>query len=200
MKRALIGIFALGIASLAGAASISETADSRPLHVGFQAGMSFSNLNTPQDLRPSNRSGIAAGVNFELPVTAFFSVQPEAMFVQKGADILSAGNVSFAAKYNSIEVPVLAKFKLPGEVTPFLLVGPVAVFNLSSTVETSAPGGGAALGFNPRTFDVAGVIGAGVEVGPIFASARYSVGLTELNQNAAQWKSRGFYLLAGLRI
>lgn len=199
MKRILLGLAVLGVTTWAGAAQIFDSVENPRLKLGFQAGMSFSNLNTPSDLAPSNRDGLAAGINVELPVASYFSIQPEALFVQKGADIL-AGNVRFTARYNSLEFPVLAKLKLPGNFTPFLVAGPVAILNMGESVESAGPGGGAALGFKPKTFDFAATVGAGIEAGPVFVSARYSLGLTELNQNSAQWKSRGIYVLAGLRI
>jgi hypothetical protein len=41
-----------------------------------------------------------------------FSIQPEAVFVQRNVTLAQAGTIQLDAKYNSLEFPLLAKLKL----------------------------------------------------------------------------------------
>lgn len=189
----------LVLSASAFAATSTESFETQPVHVGVQAGMTFSNVSGPSDVRASNRSGLAAGLNVEVPVGAYVSVQPELLFVQRGVNLAKAGNISVDAKYNSLEVPVLAKLRLNGPVSPFLVAGPVLIWNISRSLEASGPGGTGGINFSPKTLDFGATIGAGLDVGPVFATARYTVGITDLDENSADWKSRGVHVLAGLR-
>lgn len=200
MYQRIIGLAFLGVSAISFAAGSSETSEGKHVKIGFEAGMTFSNVTAPKDVAPSNRSGLAAGINFEVPVGSVFSIQPEALIVQRGSDLLTAGNVRFTAKYTSLEVPLLLKAKLGGDSGPFLLAGPVAIFNLSKSVEAVGPSNGASIGFNPKTVDFAVSVGAGLDLGPFFASARYLVGVSNLSDDSAEWKSRGVHLLVGIRI
>jgi hypothetical protein len=199
MKNKWILLAALSLSPLALAATSTDTFGDERTRVGIEAGMTFSTVRAPSDVTPSNRTGLAAGVNVEIPVTAYFSIQPEALFVQRGADLATVGNTRFTASYNSLEFPVLAKLKIPGSVSPFLAAGPVGIWNISRSVEAAGPGGGAALAFNPRTFDFGVGLAAGLDIGPFFATVRYTVGITDLDENSADWRSRGVHALAGLR-
>lgn len=153
--------------------------------------MTFSSVAAPRDVSPSNRTGLAAGVNIEVPVAPFFSIQPEALFVQRGANLATVGNLKFAVKYNSLEFPLFAKLKV---------AGPVAIFNLSKDVEAISPSGTTGIGFKPKTFDFDLAVGGGIDLGAMFATLRYSVGVSSLDQDSSEWKSRGVHLLAGLRL
>jgi len=189
----------LGLSPLALADTTTTTVETQPVRLGIEAGMTFSNVSGPADVSTSNRSGLAAGVNVELPLGAYVALQPELLFVQRGVNLAKAGNLSVDAKYNSLELPLLGKLRLNGPVSPYLVAGPVAIWNISRTLEASGPSGSEGISFKPKTFDFGATLGAGVDVGPVFATVRYTVGITELNENSADWKSRGWHLLAGLR-
>lgn len=169
------------------------------MKLGLEVGMTFSNVSGPSDVTPSNRTGLAAGLSFEFPIAPIFAMQLEALFVQRGVDLARAGSSTLTASYNSLEFPLLAKLKLPGDVSPFLVAGPVAYFNLSKSLTLSTPPGTTAITFSPKTFDFGVALGGGVDFGPIFATLRYTFGITNLDENSSDFKSRGVHLLAGLR-
>ena len=200
MKSIWLVAVALGLGLFANASMSTETIETNRIRLGFQGGMTFSNVVAPRDTTPSNRTGLAAGVNLDIPVVSFFSIQPEALFVQRGANLVTTSDVHFTVKYNSLEFPVFAKLKVPGSISPFLVGGPVAILNLSKSVEVTSPSGGASLGFTPNTFDLDMAVGGGVDLSAFFATLRYSVGISNLDQNSSEWKSRGIYVLVGLRI
>ncbi len=195
----LAAALVMGLSRYSLGATSSETFETQPVRMGFQAGMTFSNVSGPADITTSNRSGLAAGVNIEIPLGAYIALQPELLFVQRGAKLAKVGNVSVDAKYNSLELPLLAKLRFNGPVSPFLVAGPVAIWNMSNSLEASGPGGTEGIAFKPRTLDFGAALGAGLDVGPVFATVRYTVGITDLDENSADWKSRGWHVLAGLR-
>ena len=200
MQLYWLAIVALGVGTFANASTSTETIETNRTRLGFQAGMAFSSVAAPRDITPSNRTGLAAGVNLEIPIVSFFSIQPEALFTQRGSNLAAAGNVQFTVKYNSLEFPVFAKLKVPGPISPFLVAGPVAILNLSKSVEATSPGGATSIGFNPKTIDLDFAVGGGIDLSSFFATLRYSVGISNLDQTSSEWKSRGVYVLAGLRI
>lgn len=199
MKFKLFVLALVGFASLGSAEASRETVYDRTFHVGIEAGAIFSNLRGPEDVRTENRTGFAAGVVGDIGLSEYFSLQPEAIFAQRGSN-LTVGDITVAQKYNSLEFPVFAKLKFPSVVTPYLIAGPTFIFNLSESVEASGAGGTVATGFRTRTFDMGAAVGAGVEVGPVFATARYTIGITDVNEDSAQWHSRGVHLLGGVRL
>ncbi len=193
-------VVSMSFAPLAfGATSTTESFERQPVRIGVEAGMTFSNVSAPKDVTPSNRQGLAVGVNVEVPVEEYLSLQPELLFVQRGANLAKVGSLSVDAKYNSLELPLLAKVRLNGPVSPFLVGGPVAIWNISRSVVASTPSGATGIGFNPKSFDFGAAVGGGLDVGPFTAQVRYTFGLTNLDENSADWKSRGVHVLAGLR-
>lgn len=198
MNVVLAGIFMVG--SSAWAASSMEWVENKSFRVGVQAGATFNDLDSPSDIKTQNRAGLAAGLNAQIPLGEYVSLQPEALFVQRSVELSRVGNINVVAKHNSIEVPVFIKAHLNSEVSPYLFVGPVAIFNISKSVEANTPAGSTAIEYNPKTFEFAAAGGLGVDVGPFFANARYVYGLTDANEKSAQFHMRGIHLLAGLRI
>ncbi len=192
-------LLTLGLTQLAFGATSSESFSRQPVRVGIEAGMTFSNVSAPADVTPSNRTGLAVGLNVEIPLGEFFALQPELLFVQRGVNLAKVGNLSVDAKYNSLELPLLAKVRLKFPVSPYLVAGPVAIWNISRSVVGSTSGSATGINFNPKTLDFGFAVGGGVDVGPVFASVRYTVGISNLDENSADWKSRGVHVLAGLR-
>ena len=188
-----------GLTQLAVGATSSDSFYSPPVRVGIEAGMTFSNVSAPADIAPSNRSGLAVGLNVEIPMGPVLAIQPELLFVQRGVNLAKTGNLSVDAKYNSLEIPVLLKARLNHSVSPFLVAGPVAIWNVSRSVVASSPSSATGINFNPKSFDFGVAVGGGIDVGAVFASVRYTAGITNLDENSAEWKSRGVHLLAGLR-
>lgn len=200
MKILFTSLLVVSAAAFGADSSVSDTYSRPSPRLGVEAGMTFSQVSTPSDVSASNRTGLAAGLNFEIPIVYGFSIQPEALFVQRGAELAKVGSANLSVRTNSLEIPVLAKVKIGEDVAPFLAAGPVAIFNLGTSISASDGTSGVAYGYNPRTFDLAFALGAGIDVGPLFATIRYTMGITQLDENVAAWKSRGVHLLGGLRI
>lgn len=194
----LVAVSLLNVSSF-GATSSTSSEKSKMVRLGVQGGVVVSGASTPADITPSNFTGFAAGVNVDVSLASWLSIMPELTVVQRGVDLAKVGNIRVNARYTSLEVPLFVKFKFGESVTPFVIAGPVGTFNVGSSVAAQDGSGAGAIGFSPNTFDLGAAVGAGLDVGPFFASVRYNIGLTNLDANSADWKSKGFYGLAGVR-
>lgn len=167
--------------------------------LGIHGGISTNSVSTPSDITSSARTGFVLGVNAEVPLGGVFYVQPEVSFVQKGAQLVDAQGVKLSAKYNAIEVPVFLKTKFGEKVSPYLFAGPNIIFNTSRSIEVEVAGQTSSVSFKPRTVDFALDFGGGLEVGAVFANLRYSLGIVDLDEESANWRSRGFQILLGIK-
>lgn len=188
--------FACGIAVALSLLFPSVSARASGLGVGLQAGVNFNNVSSPSNVPTSSVAGLMAGLNVELRITDDIAIQPELMYVQRSIKYSDPSGISATAHYDSLELPVLAKIKFLDGVRPYIFGGPVAIVNISRGIDASS--GTTTLSFSPRSTDFAVDLGAGVEFGPFFANMRYSIGVSELNENSASWSSRGLQLLAGI--
>ncbi len=160
--------------------------------LGIQGGIGLNRLSAPTGIQPGDFTGLAAGLVFETSVGPFLSIQPEAIFILRGSDIVSASSAIATARYNTIEVPIFAVLKL-GILRVF--GGPNFDINFGHRLTSS---GGVT--FIPKPLDIGFAVGLGFEFGPAFVNGRYLGGLGELDATTAGWKSGGFLFLAGLKI
>ncbi len=167
--------------------------------LGIQGGATFSNVSGPSDINSSNRTGLAVGVNLEIPVGAYTSFQPEVVFVRRGVELGNINSARLVAEYDSLQIPLFAKLSFDPDFSPFLVAGPVVTFNLASRLQASSPAGTSEISFNPKTYELGVALGGGLDVGPFFANIRYLWGLTDLDDATSDWKSRGLDILAGVR-
>ena len=105
--------------------------------VGLKAGGTLSGFSGP-DANPggSNRAGLCAGVVLHLPVSQVFAVQPEFLYVQKGATaqpfaIGSSATVKGSQRLHYLEIPVLVKVRSRGGF--FGELGPTLGYVLSAS-------------------------------------------------------------------
>lgn len=130
---------------------------------GIKGGLTFTNVRwscdescmamhriTPRQVERENaqvtsRRGYALGVFFTRPLNGLVSLQPEAMYVQKGYEETSCSGAIFASSCESsatltyIEVPLLARIgRPPGSLSPYLLVGPSVSILASAKSKTVA--------------------------------------------------------------
>jgi hypothetical protein len=173
------------------AATVSLVPMSADAQFVIKAGASFAST-TESDLVPdvSNQTGFAAGVGYGFPLGGgAFSLLLEALYVQKGGDLGPAGSLDI----DELDFPILLQWKLPIQfLSPFLLGGPQAEFELSCTtadvdcVETESLRWGAVLGLG-------GVFGQ-----RFTGELRYNWTFSEISDDVSS-KPRTILLLAGFR-
>jgi hypothetical protein len=144
--------------------------------------------------------GMAGGLFVEYPLgTSGVSLQPEVLYVMKGAKgETTMDDVTFTRKLKNdyIEVPVLVKynFTTAGKAAPFMFVGPVAAFNISSKSEDKNPPDDPSFGDfdieNAKGFDFGLTIGGGLglamgQTGKLTFDLRYTLGLGDVFDDVA---------------
>ncbi len=205
IKKSLLSFAIVSCVStqLLGAAGMSSDSvrGRSSLLLGFQGGLSFADAQTPASISSSTQTGFAGGINLEFRLNELLSLQTEATFVRRGISLGNGSGLQLSGNSDSVEVPALVRVNFGSSVVPYLFAGPVAIFNISNRVSAQAGGTGlGALNYNPRTFDLAADIGAGVQLEAFFLNLRYSVGILGSDINQANWSSRGFKVLAGFNL
>lgn len=198
MRKLILGILVSSLPAFAATSSLEVDGDGPA--IGIQAGLNFETASTPTQISSSTHTGFSGGLNVDFPIAQSFSVQPELNYVHRGLNLANAGGLTANVYYHSLELPVLAKLSIVDKFKISLLAGPMVTWNMSTQVQGTLGEATATTFFNPETFDLAAVGGVGAEIGPVFANVRYILGLVDINANSAEWKSRGFRLMVGLRI
>lgn len=132
----------------------------------------------------SERIGFHAGVFAQAPVGEFFAIQPELLYMTKGASAnynVLGFNGTNTFKLNYAELPVLATFKLGQAVE--LQAGPYVSYLLNSNINSNGDFGTGTGAINRNNFNkvdygVAG--GLNIYFGKAFIGARYEQGLQRI--------------------
>ncbi|GAB4019093.1 PorT family protein [Spirosoma sp. KCTC 42546] len=161
--------------------------------VGVKGGLNASSLfyDSQGASNKNERIGFHLGIFSQIPVGEFFAVQPELLYMTKGAsatyDVIGfTGKNTF--KLNYAELPVLATFKLGQAVE--LQAGPYVSYLLNSNINSNGDFGTGTSAINRDNFNkvdygIAG--GLNLYFGKAFIGARYEQGLqTIANSGAAK--------------
>ena len=161
------------------------------VRAGIKGGLNASSLfyDTQGVSNKNERIGFHVGVFAQAPIGEFFAIQPELLYMTKGAsadyNILGInGRNTFRLNY--AELPVLATFKLGQAVE--LQAGPYVGYLLNSNINSNGDFGvGTAAinrdNFNKVDYGLAG--GLNVYFGKAFIGARYEQGLQRIADRGA---------------
>jgi hypothetical protein len=145
---------------------------------GVKAGGALANLRGDIE-GTSSKFGFTVGGFANIDIgTSGFAVQPELLFIQKGADA-SVGDASIALNY--IQVPVLAAYEFDaGSVQPMVFAGPALAFKVSESVD-GVPDD-ADDQYNSIDFSLPFGAGIGIPVGngSLMIDARFDLGLANV--------------------
>ena len=187
--------------------ALGTAAQAQDISYGVKAGVNFANFGGDVD-ESSSRTGFHVGAVVELPISETFSIQPEVVFSQQGAQVDSSTESVISGvttrttteneqTLNYINVPVLAKYYimegLSLEVGPQVgfLVSAKSKFDSTSTAtfggtsnSTSASGETDNKdGF--KSVDFSAVAGVGYELPMgLFFQARYQVGISSVLEDS----------------
>ncbi|HOX26060.1 MAG TPA: porin family protein [Candidatus Krumholzibacteria bacterium] len=151
---------------------------------GVKGGVNLSNVNL-DDLDSSNRTGFVGGLFVNLWYPGL-NVQGEILYTTKGyADgkPLSTATEEYDFSVHAIEVPILAKFRLPvPAIAPSIYAGPAVSFTMKAEYEDE----------NGETFDVKDetenvswslIVGVDVTIAErLIVDLRYDIGMSALNK------------------
>lgn len=160
----------------------SDTLAQGRTRVGIKGGLNASSLfyDSQGATNKNERIGYHVGVFAQAPVGEFFAIQPELLYMTKGASAdynILGFNGKNTFKLNYAELPVLATFKLGQAVE--LQAGPYVAYLLNSNVNSNGDfgvGAGAINrdNFNKVDYGIAG--GLNIYFGKAFIGARYEQG------------------------
>lgn len=117
---------------------VNKTQAQTSLELGIRAGVNFASFSDSKQEVDSRRIGFMAGAYAVVPISkTSFSIQPEILYTQKGAEI---NEVEIHFSY--IEIPLLVRVNLASkrQLKPHLYLGPSVSFNLDAEEDPPAQG------------------------------------------------------------
>jgi len=186
MKHTLIQFF-LATIFVATALTVKAQETNAP-KFGIKGGVNLSNLYTNDKSDSKMLTGYNIGLFAKMPVSRFFSIQPELYYSTKGAQVTyNSTFVNGIAKFNLnyLEMPILFVLNVTknfnihfGPYISYLIDGKVTnvsnatLFNFENNIKTE----------DYNKFDAGVTAGAGIDIGAFSLGARYVYGLTNVGK------------------
>ncbi|MFD2148339.1 porin family protein [Mucilaginibacter antarcticus] len=151
---------------------------------GVQLSGNLSSASTGSNFTTSNIAGFTAGVNIDFPVNYTVSIVPAVLFTQKGFSANTPSG-SYTQRSQSIDVPVLAKFRSNGAINFYL--GPQVSYLISNSSQFNqnfSSGDRSSYQYGGSNIRLQGVAGVGVDVSRTLSlHGRYAFDLNSTSQN-----------------
>lgn len=124
--------------------------------------------------------GFEAGIFGDFPISSIFSIQPEAVFVQKGGEESDDVFGTSSLTLNYVDVPLLLKINAPldGTVKPYIFGGPYAGYLIEATADGDE--GSQDISEFLEDINYGLKVGLGVKIGSVVIDARYDMGMANL--------------------
>lgn len=207
MKRSIVGLALLLAVAAAPAAHAGAS-------FGVKAGIGLTQVNA-EAFDADSRTGFAGGVYGAFDLSPNIALQPELLWVRKGAKLFSTnvtiggltfGRVGTTFDVDYLEVPVLLRFSAPstGPLDLRLLAGPVASMKINEQLSATGLVSYTLPSDQLKSADFGVAVGgaAAVKNGnlKLVAEARYTFGLTNVSDLpfGGDVKNGAFYGLVGL--
>lgn len=186
-----------------GFAGVQEAAAQQNM-VGLKAGLVAAELSGDvEDV--SSRAGLGFGGFLQVMVGPNFSIQPEALYLMKGAsDDANEADI----KVNYLQVPILVQYHIPAAgVSPRIFAGPSLAFELGCDLEMDGVEASCeAADISTKSADFGLVFGAGADIplGGVVVTldGRYDLGVTNIAEDVDgvefDVKNRAFEFFAGV--
>jgi hypothetical protein len=167
IKKLWIAIIAIGIAG---------TVNAQEVKLGVKLGMNVSSINGGNANNIDSKTGFVYGVTAEVLLTEKFSIQPEVLYSQQGAQ--SRNNYTYDLNY--VTLPIMAKYYIANRFS--IEAGPQFSFLLKD--ELIPANGSQTANTNAENFDLTANIGLGYQLNnKIFFQTRYNLGLISIDEN-----------------
>ncbi|GHT23591.1 hypothetical protein AGMMS4957_15340 [Bacteroidia bacterium] len=167
----------------------AATVSAQGLKFGVTAGLNLSTFSGDGTDDLKFTPGFQAGVVVDYALTESFSIAPELLFAQRGAKEERNGG-SQTMTLNYLQLPINATYKLAlGDSKLLVFAGPYVGYGLSGTAKWE---GGGESGSNDIKFgsdemfkalDFGLNIGAGYQIGSIYAKVQYNLGLANISND-----------------
>lgn len=162
---------------------------------GIRGGVNFASFSDSKQEVDSRRVGLMAGAYAVVPISGTsFSIQPEVLYTQKGAEI---NDVEINFSY--IEIPVLARIDFAAErnLSPHLYLGPYAGINVNAEENPPAQEGLPRAEERANNFVYGLAVGGGVDINKINIGLRYSYDLEEAFAELQDARHRAISIVVG---
>jgi hypothetical protein len=189
MKR----FFFAAYAALLFVGSVNAQHSNQKFAIGFKGGLNAYNINNENGADYKSRVGFHAGLLGHLHLAPQLSLQPEIVYSQQGA-VAEFANIENKLNLGYINVPLLVQYMFDngfrlqaGPQVGFLLGAKSKVGNIETDIKDN---------FKSVDFGIGAGIGYVDPSSGFGVDARYNLGLSNINENAASGKSynRGFQL------
>lgn len=161
---------------------VGDTAWGQEMRFGVRGGTGFSTVQNEPGLAAggfTQRHGLAAGAFFSWPL-GWFDLQPEALYVSKGAS-LDVQGIHSTLVLDYLEAPVLARWRFGARL--YVAAGPAVSWRLRAASRTTFSGATEEIDLadSVKRYD-AGVVGAvGIRFGRVVVDGRYTHGLMDID-------------------
>lgn len=175
LKRSSVAGLALAVSALCAPAAQAQG------QFGAIVGATFTTLRGIDGL--DSRTGLIGGLSLVMPIAGAVGLQPELLFVSKGAEGSNGDN---GLKLDYVELPVLLRLSLAEgtPVNPHIYAGPYFGYNISCKVEGTSADCDDVPGVSTKTVDMGGTVGGGIDfnVGSLILTGglRYSFGISKV--------------------
>ncbi len=153
----------------------------------------------------STRFGFAAGALAFFPLNHFIGIQPEILYVMKGA-VKKSGGIESILHFDYIDLPILLRIKLPvgRTVSPYITIGPLLSYNIQAIVSDNSSNGSVREITDFIKFDYGISAGGGLQFFLLqqnfLIDARYYLGLAQIHDaetNPLELKNKGLTMTLG---
>jgi len=203
MKKVIsIGVVAAAFTLLLGTPAMAQSVQG-----GIKGGVSFSTLSgltevisEVAEIDIDQRTNWLVGGFVKVNFGRFVAVQPEVLYVRKGAKAALTGLVTESVKFNLdyIDIPVLLRLQTGQDTGFYVLAGPSFGINVAAETESDS-----------ETEDISDeiendtglVVGAGFDLAHILIEGRYTQSLTNVSKDeiGPTVKHRAVSILFGIR-
>jgi len=165
-----------GLALAATALTATSAAAQQRTQAGFLGGGAFTTLTGVDSFSVRSSTGFGGGFYVAIPVAKSLMVEPEILYVNKGAGVENTG---IALNLNYVEIPVLLRYAFTQDGGPFAYVGPYIglVVKCNTVVDTLAVP--CADDDIQASTDFGGTIGVGYRKDAWGVDIRYDYGFTD---------------------
>jgi hypothetical protein len=185
----------LATIALAASAAAAAPASAQSVSYGILAGASFSDMMST-DFSATTSAGFAGGLYAGIPLGKSFTLEPELLYTNKGANVEGA---SATVNLNYIEIPVLARYNFTTDGGPFAYAGPYVGFNMNcNTTTTLATTNCSDASVNANTV-FGGALGVGFQKSAWGFDLRYEYDFTDA-VDAGPGKNSAFMALLRLAV
>jgi Outer membrane protein beta-barrel domain len=168
--------------------------------VGIKGGFVFPSFDSANDFDLDGKIGWQAGVFFGGNRDGVVGVQGEVNFLRKNAESDFVPGLETTIDY--IQIPVMLRLHTPSQSAAGFQIYGIAGPSFDFRIRESIEGLDSDLENPFETFDIALIVGGGIEFGTLILEGRYQHGFRRINDmfnDVDEIKGRSFAALAGFR-